>query len=120
MEISGRLLAGRPPALRNPPLHCTARNQLWLEIISLALDRSAWMPMLALTGVSLRWDPKKLRATVLRRRPAHHGRPATWLRFNNRWPWSGVITTVTNRLHALLNRQFLYVVAVNVAVRRRN
>ncbi len=51
----------RDTGLRNLPLHDTAQNQIWLEIVSLALDLLAWMPMLALTGDARRWEPKKLR-----------------------------------------------------------
>lgn len=40
----------RTTGLRNLPLHDTARNQVWLETVQLALDLLAWMPMLALTG----------------------------------------------------------------------
>jgi hypothetical protein len=56
-----RIRAARATGLRNLPLHHAASNQLWLEIIQLALDLLAWMPMLALTGQARRWEPKKLR-----------------------------------------------------------
>ncbi|MBV7701134.1 transposase, partial [Streptomyces sp. TRM70350] len=45
-----RIRTGRSTGLRNLPLHDTAQNQVWLEIVQLALDLLAWMPMLALTG----------------------------------------------------------------------
>ncbi|MBV7248174.1 transposase [Streptomyces sp. MW-W600-10] len=35
--------------------------RIWLEIVSLARDLLAWMPMLASTGDARRWEPKKLR-----------------------------------------------------------
>lgn len=56
-----RIRGARDTGLRNLPLHDTAQNRIWLEIISLALDLLAWMPMLALTGKTRRWEPKKLR-----------------------------------------------------------
>lgn len=56
-----RIRNARDTGLRNLPLHDTAQNQIWLEIISLALDLLAWMPMLALTSKTRRWEPKKLR-----------------------------------------------------------
>lgn len=43
--------------LRNLPLYYTAQSRIWLEIVSLALDLLAWMPMLALTGRTRRWEP---------------------------------------------------------------
>lgn len=47
------------------PLHDTAQNQIWLEIVQLALDLLAWMPMLALTGEIRRWEPRRLRFRLL-------------------------------------------------------
>ncbi|MEU9015064.1 transposase [Streptomyces sp. NPDC048479] len=62
--------------LRNLPLHDTAQNQIWLEIVQLALDLLAWMPMPALTGWARLWEPRRLRIpSVLRRRPARHHSP---------------------------------------------
>lgn len=58
--------------------------------------------MLALTGQTRRWEPKKLRlrlfsaaaqlVTTGRRR---------WLRFTTRWAWTNEITRATDRLNAL-------------------
>lgn len=80
-----RIRNARNTGLRNLPLHDTAQNRIWLEIVSLPLDLLAWMPMLALTGKTPRWEPKKLRlrlfsaaaqlVTTGRRR---------WLRFTTR------------------------------------
>lgn len=99
-----RIRNARDTGLRNLPLHDTAQNQIWLEIVSLALDLLAWMPMLALTSETRRWEPKRLRlrlfsaaaqlVTTGRRR---------WLRFTARWPWTDVITRAIQRLAALPN-----------------
>jgi hypothetical protein len=56
-----RVRAARDTGLRNLPLHHAAQNQLWLEVVQLALELLAWMPMLALTGTARRWEPKRLR-----------------------------------------------------------
>jgi hypothetical protein len=56
-----RIRGARATGLRNLPLHDTAQNRIWLEIVSLALDLLAWMQMLALSGDARRWEPKKLR-----------------------------------------------------------
>ncbi|MEU5194519.1 IS1380 family transposase [Streptomyces scabiei] len=90
--------------LRNLPFHGLAQNQIWLEIVQLALDLLAWMPMLALTGRTRRWEPKKLRfrlfsaaaqlVTTGRRR---------YLRLASHWPWTDVITAAADRLQALPN-----------------
>lgn len=99
-----RIRAARATGLRNLPLHDTAQNQIWLEIIQLALDLLAWMPMLALTGETRRWEPRRLRlrlfsaaaqlVTTARRRR---------LRFARHWPWTDVITDALARLEALPN-----------------
>ncbi|MFC8278435.1 IS1380 family transposase [Streptomyces sp. NPDC057271] len=99
-----RIRAARATGLRNLPLHDTAQNQIWLEIVQLALDLLAWMPMLALTGETRRWEPRRLRlrlfsaaaqlVTTARRRR---------LRFARHWPWTDVITDALARLEALPN-----------------
>src|SRR5882757_770063 len=88
-----RIRAARATGLRNLPLHDTAQNQIWLEVVQIALDLLAWMPMLALTGKTRRWEPRRLRirlfcaaaqiVTTARRRH---------LRFARHWPWTDVIT----------------------------
>jgi hypothetical protein len=46
--------------LRNLPLHSTAQNRVWLEIVQLSLDLLAWMPMLTLTGQARPSEPRRL------------------------------------------------------------
>jgi hypothetical protein len=99
-----RIRAARATGLRNLPLHDTAQNQIWLEIVQIALDLLAWMPTLALTGETRRWEPRRLRlrlfsaaariVTTARRRH---------LRFARHWPWTDVITDALARLEALPN-----------------
>ncbi|MGW7244026.1 IS1380 family transposase [Streptomyces sp. NPDC054804] len=99
-----RIRDARSTGLRNLPFHGLAQNQIWLEIVQLALDLLAWMPMLALTGENRRWEPKKLRfrlfsaaaqlITAGRRR---------YLRLAAHWPWTDVITAAADRLQALPN-----------------
>lgn len=87
-----------------PPLHETAQNRIWLEIVSLALDLLAWIPMLALTGETRRWEPKRLRLRLFSTavQPVRTGR-RHWLRLPARWPWTDIITRAMNRLQALPN-----------------
>lgn len=99
-----RIRNARATGLRNLPLHDTAQNQIWLEIVQLALDLLAWLPMLALTGKPKLWEPRRLRlrlfsaaaqlVTTGRRRH---------LRFTRHWPWTNVITSAIERLDALPN-----------------
>ncbi|MBT2511727.1 IS1380 family transposase [Streptomyces sp. ISL-98] len=99
-----RIRNARDTGLRNLPLHDTSQNQLWLEIVSLALDILAWMPMLSLGGDARRWEPKKLRLRLFSAaaRLVTTGR-RRWLHFNPHWPWTNVITDAIDRLQALPN-----------------
>jgi hypothetical protein len=99
-----RIRAARDTGLRNLPLHHTSSNQLWLEIVQLALDLLAWMPMLALTGPARRWEPKKLRFRLFSAaaRLVTTGRQRI-LRLGVHWPWTHVITDALTRLQALPN-----------------
>jgi hypothetical protein len=97
-----RIRAAPDTGLRNLPLHQAAQNQIWLEIVQLALELLAWMPMLALTGPARRWEPKRLRlrifsaaaqlVTTARRRV---------LRLAHHWPWTELITGAFNQLQVL-------------------
>ena len=99
-----RIRAARATGLRNFPLHDTTQNQIWLEIVQIALDLLAWMPMLALTGKARLWEPRRLRlrlfstaaqlVTTGRRR---------YLRLARHWPWTDVITHALDRLQTLPN-----------------
>jgi hypothetical protein len=99
-----RIRAARSTGLRNLPLHHTAQNKLWLEIVQIALDLLAWMPMLALTSQARLWEPRRLRfrlfsaaaqlVTTGRRRI---------LRIARHWPWTGEITAALERLALLPN-----------------
>ncbi|MFE9400063.1 IS1380 family transposase [Streptomyces flavidovirens] len=99
-----RIRAARATGLTNLPLHDAAQNRIWLEIVQLALELLAWLPMLALTGTARRWEPRRLRLrlfsaaaqliTTSRRR---------YLRLARHWPWTEVITAAFKRLDALPN-----------------
>ncbi|WP_405860924.1 IS1380 family transposase [Streptomyces sp. NBC_00090] len=99
-----RIRAARDTGLRNLPLHQAAQNQVWLEIVQLALDLVAWMPMLALTGPARRWEPKRLRLRLLSAAAqlVTTGRLRV-LRLARHWPWTDVITSAFERLQALPN-----------------
>lgn len=99
-----RIRNARATGLRNLPLHHSASNQLWLEIVQLALDLLAWMPMLALTGEARRWEPKKLRLRLFSAaaRLVTTGR-RRFLRLARHWPWTHVIISALTRLQALPN-----------------
>ncbi|MFF3256080.1 IS1380 family transposase [Actinacidiphila glaucinigra] len=99
-----RIRAARATGLRNLPLHHAAQNQIWLEIVQIALDLLAWMPMLALTGDVRRWEPRRLRLRLFSTAAqlVTTGRRRI-LRLAAHWPWTGVITEALQRLAALPN-----------------
>ncbi|WP_042177080.1 IS1380 family transposase [Streptomyces sp. NBRC 110035] len=99
-----RIRAARATGLRNLPLHRTAQNEVWLEIVQIALDLLAWMPMLALTGTARLWEPRRLRLRLF----STAGQLVTTgrrriLRLAGHWPWTGVITDALERLALLPN-----------------
>lgn len=99
-----RIRAARATGLRNLPLHDTAQNHIWLEIVQIALDLLAWMPMLALTGKARLWEPRRLRLRLF----TAAGQLVTTgrrriLRLTRQWPWTHDITTALDRLAELPN-----------------
>ena len=95
-----RIRAARATGLRNLPLHRTAQNRIWLEIVQIALDLLAWMPMLALTGKARLWEPRRLRLRLF----TAAGQLVTTgrrriLRLARHWPWTGHITARPRPAH---------------------
>ena len=99
-----RIRAARATSLRNLALHTTAQNKVWLEIIQIALDLLAWMPMLALTGKIRLCEPRRLRFRLLSAAAQFvtTGRRRI-LRLTQHWPWTGEITAALERLALLPN-----------------
>jgi hypothetical protein len=60
-----RIRAARATGRRNLPFHHAANNQVWLEVVQIALELLAWMTMLALTGPARRWEVKRLPLRLL-------------------------------------------------------
>jgi len=100
-----RIRNAKDTGLRNLPPDGYAQNQIWCEIVALACELLAWVQMLALTGASRRWEPKRLRLRIF----ACAGRIVRGgqrlrLRQAARWPWASHITAAITRLHALAAR----------------
>jgi hypothetical protein len=99
-----RSRAARSTGLRNLPLHRTAQNRIWLEVVQIALDLLAWVPMLALTGQARLWEPRRLRLRLF----SAAGQLVTTGRrrilcLARHWPWTGHITAALERLDQLLS-----------------
>jgi hypothetical protein len=57
-----RIRTAKDSGLRNLPLHGFNQNQIWLELVALAGELTAWTQMLALADhPARRWEPKRLR-----------------------------------------------------------
>jgi hypothetical protein len=97
-----RIRAAKDTGLHNLPLHGYAQNQIWCEIAPLACELIAWTQMLALTGTTRRWEPKRLRLRLFAAagRIVRGGRRLR-LRLAATWPWATQITTAVTRLQAL-------------------
>lgn len=98
-----RIRNSKDTGLTNFPLHGFAQNQIWLAIVSLATELTAWMQMLALAGHDARrWEPKRLRLRVfsIAARISRHAR-RTWLRLSAQAPWSELVAHGLARLKDL-------------------
>ncbi|MCX4482346.1 transposase [Streptomyces anulatus] len=112
LELRHRRRVRCEDRIRNAPRHrpaqpAPARNRPEPDLAGdsqIALDLLAWMPMLALTAETRRWEPKRLRLRLFSAaaQPVTAGR-RRWLRFTARWPWTDVITRAIQRLAALPN-----------------
>lgn len=95
-----RIRTAKDTGLTNLPLHEFAANRIWIEIVCLACELTAWMQMLALADhPARRWEPKRLRLRLFSAaaRLTRHARRAR-LRFAAHWPYSALITTALARL----------------------
>ncbi len=98
-----RIRVAKDTGLSNLPLHGFDQNRIWLAIVQLALDLTAWMQMLGFTDHDARrWEPKRLRLRVfsIAGRIATHAR-RTCLRLSKDARWASVVVTALNRLAAL-------------------
>lgn len=98
-----RIRNSKDTELTNFPLHDCAQNQIWLAIVALATELTAWMQMLALTGHNARrWEPKRLRLRLfsIAARISRHAR-RRWLRLSRHAPWSDLVAHGLARLNDL-------------------
>lgn len=95
-----RIRAAKDTGLRNLPFHSFDANRIWLAVIALAMDLTAWMQTLALHDHDgRRWEPKTLRSRLFcaAGRIARHARK-TRLHLARPGPWSELLTTAAARL----------------------
>jgi hypothetical protein len=98
-----RIRNAKDTGLTNLPLHGFAANQIWCAIVMLAMDLTAWMQTLGLTGNDARrWEPKRLRLRLFTvpATLARHGRQVL-LHIAERAPGAELVLTAALRLRAL-------------------
>ena len=60
-----RIRISKDTGLANLPLAAFASNEVWVHLVMLAVELTAWAQMLALQGTAARrWEPKRLRARI--------------------------------------------------------
>jgi hypothetical protein len=98
-----RIRNAKDTGLANLPLHDFAQNRIWVAVVQLATELTAWMQMLALTGTDARrWEPKRLRlrlfsvAGTIARRSRR-----VWLHLSGHAPHRHLFTTGLTRLALL-------------------
>ncbi|QNK80317.1 IS1380 family transposase [Nakamurella sp. PAMC28650] len=98
-----RIRNAKDTGLRNLPLTAFAQNQIWVAVVQLATELTAWLQMLALTGTGARrWEPKRLRlqlfsvAGTIARRSRR-----VWLRLSGHATHRHLFTTALDRLTQL-------------------
>jgi Transposase DDE domain group 1 len=97
-----RIRNAKDTGLRNLPLHGYTQNQIWCQIVALACELIAWTQLLALTGSSRCWEPRRLRLRLFSAagRIVRGGRRLR-LRLATRWPRARQITAAMEQLRAL-------------------
>lgn len=97
-----RIRAAKDTGARNLPFHSFAANRIWVAIVALALDLTAWMQTLTLHDhPARRWEAKTLRLRLfsIPARLARHAR-RLHLRLPAHNPWTGLALTAFARLAA--------------------
>jgi hypothetical protein len=84
-------------------MHGFAANQVWLELVALACELTAWTQMLGFTDHPARlWEPKRLRLRLFSAagRLVKGGRRQR-LRLPASWRWADPIASAITRLQML-------------------
>lgn len=95
-----RIRAAKATGMTNLPFHDFDKNQIWLALVELAADLTAWTQLLALTGTDARtWEIKRLRLRLwaAAARLARHARTRR-LRYDQQHRWTPVLITGLHQL----------------------
>jgi DDE family transposase len=99
-----RIRCMKDAGLRNLPLHGFDANRIWLAVVALAADLTAWMQTLALHDhPARRWEPKRLRLRIfsLAGVLASTARTVT-VHLSARSPWADLAVQALTRLHTIV------------------
>jgi hypothetical protein len=98
-----RIRNAKDTGLRNLPLHDFAQNQIWIALVQLATELTAWTQMLTLTtSPARRWEPKQLRMrlfSIAGKTGRRNRKP--WLRLSTLAPFADLIAAGLGRLNTL-------------------
>jgi len=98
-----RIRIAKDTGLTNMPLHDFDQNRIWLAIVALAVEITAWLQMLAFTDhPARRWEPKRLRLRLfsITARVADHGRTRR-LHLSGCAPWATLLAAGIDRLRLI-------------------
>lgn len=101
-RVEDRIKTAKDLGLLRFPGHDFAANSVWLLIVTIAQDLTAWTQQLALTGELAHCEPKRLRYCVWHAagRLVHTARRLI-LRLDANWPWATEIADAFERLRQL-------------------
>lgn len=98
-----RIRCAKDTGLANLPLRGFEQNRIWLQLVQLAGELTAWAQMLAFgTGEARRWEPKRLRLRLfhIAARIARHAR-RTRLRLSAKAAHTDLLVAALQRLSRL-------------------
>jgi len=103
-----RIRVAKDTGLANLPLHGFDQNRIWCALVALAVEITAWMQLLTLTGPDAttqgarRWEPKRLRHRLFTV-PADLARTGrrVLLHLSDRAPWAHLVHQAITRIRAL-------------------
>ena len=100
-RVEDRIRAAKDTGLRNLPYKDAASNQVWIELVLLAQDLTAWTQTLALHGEHAVAEPKRLRLLLfgIAARLIRTGRRVI-LDLDKSWPYTPAIVQAITTLRA--------------------
>ena len=102
-RVEDRIRCMKDAGLRNLPLHGFNANRIWLAVIALAADLTAWLQTLALHDhPARRWEPKRLRLRIFSLAGAlTRSARAVAVHLSARSPWADLAVQALARLRAI-------------------